>query len=50
MEQLKRMGIYRETLANGFLFGEHGLFDKRVAYETRAPAHAMSRALPRGHR
>ncbi len=39
MEQLKRMGIYRETLViymgdNGFLFGEHGLFDKRVAYET----------------
>lgn len=39
MEQLKRMDIYEETLViymgdNGFLFGEHGLFDKRVAYET----------------
>ena len=33
------MGIYEETLViymgdNGFMFGEHGLFDKRVAYET----------------
>ncbi|OUW16234.1 MAG: acetylglucosamine-6-sulfatase [Opitutales bacterium TMED158] len=39
LEQLKKMGIYEETLViymgdNGFLFGEHGLFDKRVAYET----------------
>ncbi|MFL3659243.1 MAG: sulfatase/phosphatase domain-containing protein [Opitutales bacterium] len=39
IEQLKRMGIYEETLViymgdNGFMFGEHGLFDKRVAYET----------------
>ena len=39
LEQLKRMGIYDETLViymgdNGFMFGEHGLFDKRVAYET----------------
>ena len=37
--QLKKMGIYEETLViymgdNGFMFGEHGLFDKRVAYET----------------
>ncbi|QDV43835.1 Choline-sulfatase [Stieleria neptunia] len=37
--QLKEMGIYEETLViymgdNGFMFGEHGLFDKRVAYET----------------
>jgi N-acetylglucosamine-6-sulfatase len=33
------MGIYDETLViymgdNGFMFGEHGLIDKRVAYET----------------
>ena len=36
--QLKKMGIYEETLIiymgdNGFMFGEHGLIDKRVAYE-----------------
>ena len=39
IEQLKEMGIHDETLViymgdNGFMFGEHGLFDKRVAYET----------------
>ena len=39
MAQLKSMGILDETLViymgdNGFLFGEHGLIDKRVAYET----------------
>lgn len=39
VNQLKKMGIYEETLViymgdNGFMFGEHGLFDKRVAYET----------------
>ncbi|MCA9126445.1 MAG: sulfatase [Planctomycetales bacterium] len=39
MNQLKKMGIYDETLViymgdNGFMFGEHGLIDKRVAYET----------------
>ena len=38
-EQLKEMGIHDETLViymgdNGFMFGEHGLIDKRVAYET----------------
>jgi len=37
--QLKEMGILDETLViymgdNGFMFGEHGLIDKRVAYET----------------
>jgi len=37
--QLKEMGIYDETLViymgdNGYMFGEHGLIDKRVAYET----------------
>jgi len=39
MNKLKDMGIYNETLViymgdNGFMFGEHGLIDKRVAYET----------------
>ncbi|MCP5111578.1 MAG: sulfatase [bacterium] len=37
--QLEKMGIDDETLViymgdNGFMFGEHGLIDKRVAYET----------------
>ena len=36
---LKEMGVYDSTLViymgdNGFMFGEHGLIDKRVAYET----------------
>lgn len=39
MEQLKLMGIHDDTLViymgdNGYMFGEHGLIDKRVAYET----------------
>lgn len=39
MDQLKEMGVYDDTLViymgdNGFMFGEHGLIDKRVAYET----------------
>lgn len=39
MDKLKEMGIYEDTLViytgdNGFMFGEHGLIDKRVAYET----------------
>lgn len=39
MQQLKKMGIYEDTLViymgdNGYMFGEHGLIDKRVAYET----------------
>ncbi len=39
MAQLKKMGIHDETMViymgdNGFMFGEHGLIDKRVAYET----------------
>ena len=38
LRQLKEMGIHDETLViymgdNGFMFGEHGLIDKRVAYE-----------------
>ena len=37
--QLEKMGIADETVViymgdNGFMFGEHGLIDKRVAYET----------------
>lgn len=37
--QLKKMGIHDETLViymgdNGYMFGEYGLIDKRVAYET----------------
>ena len=37
--QLKKMGLYDDTLViymgdNGYMFGEHGLIDKRVAYET----------------
>lgn len=36
--ELKRMGVYEDTLIiymgdNGFMLGEHGLIDKRVAYE-----------------
>lgn len=36
--QLKKMGVYDETLViymgdNGFMWGEHGLIDKRVSYE-----------------
>jgi len=39
LQKLKDMGIHDETLViymgdNGFMFGEHGLIDKRVAYET----------------
>ncbi len=39
MAKLAEMGISDETLViymgdNGFMFGEHGLIDKRVAYET----------------
>ena len=39
MDQLRDMDVIDETLViymgdNGFMFGEHGLIDKRVAYET----------------
>jgi len=39
MAKLEEMGVADETLViymgdNGFMFGEHGLIDKRVAYET----------------
>ena len=38
VDQLKKMGVHDETLIiymgdNGFMFGEHGLIDKRVSYE-----------------
>ena len=37
-DKLKEMGVYEETLIvymgdNGFMWGEHGLIDKRVSYE-----------------
>jgi len=55
MEQLKKMGIYEDTLViymadNGFMFGEHGLIDKRVAYETsiRVPMLMQCPALFKG--
>jgi len=39
MSKLEEMGVADDTLViymgdNGFMFGEHGLIDKRVAYET----------------
>ena len=38
LQTLKDMGVWEDTLViymgdNGFMFGEHGLIDKRVAYE-----------------
>lgn len=38
MDQLREMGVHDETLViymgdNGFMWGEHGLIDKRVSYE-----------------
>ncbi len=52
LQQLKDMGIHDETLViymgdNGFMFGEHGLIDKRVAYDTsmRVPMLAQCPAL-----
>jgi len=55
MSKLKEMGIHDETLViymgdNGFMFGEHGLIDKRVAYETsiRVPMLVQCPALFEG--
>jgi len=55
LDQLKKMGIHDETLVlymgdNGFMFGEHGLIDKRVAYETsiRVPMLMQCPELIRG--
>jgi N-acetylglucosamine-6-sulfatase len=55
LQQLKDMGIYDDTLViymgdNGFMFGEHGLIDKRVAYEAsmRVPMLMQCPALIKG--
>jgi N-acetylglucosamine-6-sulfatase len=55
LQQLKDMGIYEDTLViymgdNGFMFGEHGLIDKRVAYEPsmRVPMLVQCPALIKG--
>lgn len=55
LQQLKEMGIHDDTLViymgdNGFMFGEHGLIDKRVAYETsmRVPMLMQCPALIKG--
>lgn len=55
LQQLKDMGIYEDTLViymgdNGFMFGEHGLIDKRVAYEAsmRVPMLVQCPALIKG--
>ena len=56
MAQLESMGLADDTLViymgdNGFMFGEHGLIDKRVAYETsiRVPMLMRCPALFKGH-
>ena len=55
LQQLKDMGIHDETLViymgdNGFMFGEHGLIDKRTAYEAsmRVPMLVQCPALIKG--
>jgi len=55
LKQLKEMGIHDDTLViymgdNGFMWGEHGLIDKRVAYETsiRVPMMMQCPALFEG--
>jgi N-acetylglucosamine-6-sulfatase len=55
LQQLKDMGVYDDTLViymgdNGFMFGEHGLIDKRVAYEPsiRVPLLMQCPALIKG--
>jgi N-acetylglucosamine-6-sulfatase len=57
LAQLKEMGIHDDTVVmymgdNGFMFGEHGLIDKRVAYETsiRVPLLAQCPSLFSGGR
>jgi N-acetylglucosamine-6-sulfatase len=54
-DQLKKMGIHDDTLViymgdNGYMFGEHGLIDKRVAYETssRVPMLMQCPAIIKG--
>ena len=55
MQQLKDMGVYDDTLViymgdNGFMFGEHGLIDKRVAYDAsmRVPMLVQCPAIIKG--
>ncbi len=55
LEKLKQMGIHDETLViymgdNGFMWGEHGLIDKRVSYEAsiRVPMMMQCPDLYRG--
>ncbi len=55
LQQLKDMGLYEDTLViymgdNGFMFGEHGLIDKRVAYEAsmRVPMLVQCPSLIKG--
>jgi N-acetylglucosamine-6-sulfatase len=55
LDQLRAMGVHDDTLVlymgdNGFMFGEHGLIDKRVAYETsiRVPMLMQCPALCKG--
>ena len=55
LAELKAKGIHDDTLIlymgdNGFMFGEHGLIDKRVAYETsiRVPMIMQCPSLFRG--
>lgn len=56
MKQLKEMEIFEDTVViymgdNGFMFGEHGLIDKRVAYESsiRVPMLMQCPALVEGN-
>ncbi len=55
LQQLKDMGVYEDTLViymgdNGFMFGEHGLIDKRTAHEPsiRVPMLVQCPALIKG--
>lgn len=55
MAQLQAMGIHDDTLViymgdNGYMFGEYGLIDKRVAYETssRVPMLAQCPSIIKG--
>lgn len=49
LDQLEKMGVLDDTLVvymgdNGFMFGEHGLIDKRVAYEPSIRVPLLMRA------
>ncbi len=50
LSQLKKMGVHDSTLViymgdNGFLWGEHGLIDKRVSYEESIRVPMMMQCL-----